>query len=102
MELEASSFRDDPRQPCGQAFKKMQALFEKCDMNFRLLFISQIKLAYVKLAMKYMKRVSVELEFVGGVLEEEELIIQGVKFAFRVHQVFITAYAGTEGSAWEI
>ncbi|CAI9761419.1 unnamed protein product [Fraxinus pennsylvanica] len=84
LELEASSFRDDPRQPCGQAFKKMQALFEKCDMNSRLLFISQIKLASVKLAMKYMKRVSAELEFVG---EEEELIIQGVKFAFRVHQM---------------
>ncbi|XP_022848066.1 protein CHUP1, chloroplastic-like isoform X2 [Olea europaea var. sylvestris] len=36
--------------------------------------------------MKYMKRVSAELEFVSGVPEEEELIIQGVKFAFRVHQ----------------
>lgn len=47
----------------------------------------QIKLALVKLAMKYMKRVSAELEMVGGGSEEEELIIQGVKFAFRVHQV---------------
>lgn len=47
----------------------------------------QIKLASVKLAMKYMKRVSAELEMVGGGSEEEELIIQGVKFAFRVHQV---------------
>jgi len=48
---------------------------------------SQIKLASVKLAMKYMKRVSAELEAVGGGPEEEELIVQGVRFAFRVHQV---------------
>lgn len=50
-------------------------------------FLLQIKLASVKLAMKYMKRVSAELEAVGGGPEEEELIVQGVRFAFRVHQV---------------
>lgn len=38
--------------------------------------------------MKYMKRVSAELEAIGGGgPEEEELIVQGVRFAFRVHQV---------------
>lgn len=37
--------------------------------------------------MKYMRRVSAELETVGGGPEEEELIVQGVRFAFRVHQV---------------
>lgn len=46
-----------------------------------------MKLASVKLAMKYMRRVSAELETIGGGPEEEELIIQGVRFAFRVHQV---------------
>lgn len=46
----------------------------------------QIKLASVKLAMKYMKRVTAELEVVGSP-EEEELMLQGVRFAFRVHQV---------------
>lgn len=51
----------------------------------------QIKLASVKLAMKYMRRVSAELETVGGGgPEEEELIVQGVRFAFRVHQVLLT------------
>ncbi|KAL6553273.1 Protein INCREASED PETAL GROWTH ANISOTROPY 1 [Orobanche gracilis] len=42
----------------------------------------------VRLAMKYMKRVSSELEIGGsrGGSEEEGLIRQGVKFAFRVHQ----------------
>lgn len=51
--------------------------------------VSQIKLVSVKLAMKYMKRVSAALETVGGGPEEEELIVQGVRFAFRVHQVIL-------------
>lgn len=42
--------------------------------------------------MKYMKRVSAELETVGGGPEEEELIVQGVRFAFRVHQVIFFPY----------
>lgn len=49
--------------------------------------VSQIKLASVKLATKYMKKVSAELEAVdGGSQEEEDLVLQGVRFAFRVHQ----------------
>ncbi|KAL0321279.1 UNVERIFIED_CONTAM: protein CHUP1, chloroplastic [Sesamum radiatum] len=111
LESEASSFRDDPRQPCAPALKKMQSLFEKLEhgvynlsrmresatkrykvyqipMNWMLDtgYVSQIKLASVKLAMKYMKRVSAELGIVGGGPDEEDLIVQGVKFAFRVHQ----------------
>ncbi|CAI9773233.1 unnamed protein product [Fraxinus pennsylvanica] len=111
LESEASSFRDDPRQPCGVALKKMQALFEKLEhgvynlsrmresaaQRYKAFHIpmdwmldkgclSQIKLASGKLAMKHMKRVSAELEMVGGGPEEEDLIVQGVKFAFRVHQ----------------
>ncbi|KAK6154762.1 hypothetical protein DH2020_009010 [Rehmannia glutinosa] len=96
LEFEASSFRDDPRQPCGPALKKMQSLFEnqlrykvyQIPLNWMMDtgYVSQIKLASVKLAMKYMKRVSAELGIVGGGPEEEELIVQGVKFAFRVHQ----------------
>ncbi|XP_025690205.1 protein INCREASED PETAL GROWTH ANISOTROPY 1 isoform X1 [Arachis hypogaea] len=115
LESEASSFHDDPRQPCAPALKKMQALFEKLehgvynisrmresatkrykhfqipvdwmlDSGYASQLLWQIKLASVKLAMKYMKRVSAELETVGGGPEEEELIVQGVRFAFRVHQ----------------
>ncbi|KAK9065380.1 hypothetical protein SSX86_016763 [Deinandra increscens subsp. villosa] len=110
LESEASSFRDDPRQPCGSARKKMQGLFEKIEHGVYNLsrmresastrykvfqipmcwmqetgFVAQIKLASVKLAMKYMRRVSAELETVSS-LEEEELILQAVRFAFRVHQ----------------
>ncbi|GMH05496.1 hypothetical protein Nepgr_007336 [Nepenthes gracilis] len=111
LESEASSFKDDARQACAPALKKMQALFEKLEHGVYNLSrlresttnrfksfnipvdwmlengcVSQIKLASVKLAMKYMKRVSAELETVGGGPEEEELIVQGVRFAFRVHQ----------------
>ncbi|KAL9234010.1 hypothetical protein vseg_008933 [Gypsophila vaccaria] len=111
LESEASSFRHDARQACSTTLKKMQALLEKLEhgaYNLSRLresatnrfksfhipvdwmldtgFISQIKLASVKLAMKYMKRVLAELEIVGGGPEEEELIVQGVRFAFRVHQ----------------
>lgn len=59
----------------------------------------QIKLASVKLAMKYMKRVSAELETVGSGPEEEELIVQCVRFAFRVHQVNKEAILFTNFSA---
>ncbi|KAL2524250.1 protein CHUP1 [Abeliophyllum distichum] len=111
LESEASSFCDDPRQPCGIALKKMQALFEKLEHGVYNLsrmresaakrykafhipmdwmldkgYQNQIKLASVKLAMKHMKRVSAELEMVGCGPEEEDLVVQGVKFAFRVHQ----------------
>ncbi|KAL8140304.1 hypothetical protein V2J09_006325 [Rumex salicifolius] len=115
LESEASSgFKDDaPRQSCSGALKKMQAMLDKLEHGvynlsrlresaknrFKLFdipvdwmletgFVSQIKLASVKLAMKYIKRVSAELETVGGGggCEEEELIVQGVRFAFRVHQ----------------
>ncbi|CAA0808806.1 Tetratricopeptide repeat (TPR)-like superfamily protein [Striga hermonthica] len=112
LETDASSFRDDPRQPCASALKKMQSLFEKLEhglynlsrmresaikryklyqipMNWMMDtgYVNQIKLASVKLAMKYMKRVTAELGVDdGGGPEDEELILQGVKFAFRVHQ----------------
>ncbi|KAL0305653.1 UNVERIFIED_CONTAM: protein CHUP1, chloroplastic [Sesamum radiatum] len=108
LEYEASSFHDDPRQPCGHALKKIQSLFEKLEHGVYnlsrmresaaerykalqiptnwMLDTGYIKLASVKLAMKYMKRVSAELEMVGSGPEEEELIVQGVRFAFRVHQ----------------
>ncbi|XP_062216760.1 protein INCREASED PETAL GROWTH ANISOTROPY 1-like [Phragmites australis] len=112
LEAEAASFRDDARQPCAAALKKMQALFEKLEHGVYNLarvrdaatsrytrfqipwewmqqdtgIVSQIKLQSVKLAMKYLKRVSSELEAIKGGAEDEELMLQGVRFAFRVHQ----------------
>ncbi|XP_066314651.1 protein INCREASED PETAL GROWTH ANISOTROPY 1-like [Miscanthus floridulus] len=112
LEAEAASFRDDARQPCAAALKKMQAVFEKLEHGVYNLarvrdaatsrytrfqipwewmkqdtgIVSQIKLQSVKLAMKYLKRVSAELEVIKGGPEEAELMLQGVRFAFRVHQ----------------
>ncbi|KAL8143956.1 hypothetical protein V2J09_016988 [Rumex salicifolius] len=111
LESEASGFIDNPRQPISLALKKMQTLLEKLEHGVYNLSrlresatnrfksfhipvdwmiesgqISQIKLASVKLAMNYMKRVSAELETAGGGPDEQELIVQGVRFAFRVHQ----------------
>ncbi|KAG6778842.1 hypothetical protein POTOM_015190 [Populus tomentosa] len=108
LEAEASLFRDNLRQPCGPALKKMQALLEKLEHGVYNLsrmresatmrykgfqiptdwmletgIVSKIQLASVKLAMKFLKRVSAELETAGGVAEEEELIVQGVRYAFR-------------------
>ncbi|KAF2300715.1 hypothetical protein GH714_015313 [Hevea brasiliensis] len=126
LESEASSFRDDARQPCGPALKKMQALLEKLEhgvynlsrmresatnrykgfqipMDWMLEtgIVSQIKLASVKLAMKYMKRVSAELETVGGGPEEEELIVQGVRFAFRRFNACIVVLSLLEDLMWK-
>ncbi|KAE8807557.1 protein CHUP1, chloroplastic-like [Hordeum vulgare] len=111
VEAEAASFCDDPRQPCASALKKMQALFEKLEHGVYSLsrvrdgamnryrgyqipwewmqdtgIVSQIKIQSVKLARKYLRRVSSELEATQGGPDEEELMLQGVRFAFRVHQ----------------
>ncbi|XP_066367677.1 protein INCREASED PETAL GROWTH ANISOTROPY 1-like [Miscanthus floridulus] len=111
IESEASSFCDDPRQPCSSALKKMQALFEKLEHGVYSLvrvrdgamsryrgyqipwewmqdtgIVSQMKLQSVKLAMKYLRRVSSELEAIQVGPDEEELVLQVVRFAFRVHQ----------------
>lgn len=53
-------------------------------------FPLQIKLSSVQLARKYMKRVASELDALSGPEKEpnrEFLVLQGVRFAFRVHQV---------------
>lgn len=50
----------------------------------------QIKLSSVQLARKYMKRVSTELDAMNEPEKEpnkEFMLLQGVRFAFRVHQV---------------
>lgn len=79
--LVLSCCRDKPQFIADRCFSPIHSFFEQSH------YLLQIKLASVNLAMKYMKRVSAELENVGGGAEEEELIIQGVRFAFRVHQV---------------
>jgi len=116
MKLESlvSSFTDDPKLHCEPALKKMYSLLDKMEQSVYALLrtrdmmisrckefgfpfdwlndygvVGKIKLASVQLAKKYMKRVSTELDALGSSENEtnrEFLLLQGVRFAFRVHQ----------------
>lgn len=114
LEQQAASFNDDPKLPCEAALKKMYKLLEKVEQSVYALLrtrdmaisrykefgipvdwlldsgiVGKIKLSSVQLARKYMKRVASELDALGGTEKEptrEFLLLQGVRFAFRVHQ----------------
>lgn len=114
LESEVWQYEDDLRQPCDVALKKMTVLLEKLEQSvYNLLrkretsitvykqfhiptdwmldsgMISKIKVASVKLAKKYMNRISIELESMGNPEKEpalEFLLLQGVRFAYRAHQ----------------
>lgn len=114
LEAQVSSFEDDPKLPCEPALKKMYSLLEKVEQSVYALLrtrdmaisryrdfgfptdwlmdsgiVGKIKLSSVQLARKYMKRVSLELDGLTGKENEpakEFLLLQGVRFAFRVHQ----------------
>lgn len=114
LEKQVSSFEDDPKLPCEAAVKKMYSLLEKMEQSVYALLrtrdmaiaryrefgiptdwlldsgvVGKIKLSTVQLARKYMKRVSSELDALSGSDKEpnrEFLVLQGVRFAFRVHQ----------------
>ncbi|KAF8389810.1 hypothetical protein HHK36_024329 [Tetracentron sinense] len=114
LEKKISSFIDDPKLSCEAALKKMYSLLEKVEQSVYALLrtrdmamsryrefgipvdwlldsgiVGKIKLSSVQLARKYMKRVSSELDALSGPEKEpnrEFLLLQGVRFAFRVHQ----------------
>lgn len=114
LEKRVSSFVDDPKLSCEAAFKKMYSLLEKVEQSVYALLrtrdmaisryrefgipvdwlsdsglVGKIKLSSVQLARKYMKRVASELDASSGTEKEpnrEFLLLQGVRFAFRVHQ----------------
>lgn len=114
LEKRVSSFSDDPKLPCEAALKKMYSLLEKVEQSVYALLrtrdmamsryrdfgipvdwlldsgvVGKIKLSSVQLARNYMKRVADELDGLGGSDKEpnrEFLLLQGVRFAFRVHQ----------------
>lgn len=114
LEKRVSTFEDDPKLSCEAALKKMYSLLEKVEQSVYALLrtrdmaisryrefgipvdwlldsgvVGKIKLSSVQLARKYMKRVSSELDALSGPEKEpnrEFLILQGVRFAFRVHQ----------------
>ncbi|KAG2625582.1 hypothetical protein PVAP13_3KG216000 [Panicum virgatum] len=114
LQNKVSSFTDDPQLSCEEALKKMYSLLEKVEQSVYALLrtrdmaisrykeygipvdwlsdsgvVGKIKLASVQLANKYMKRVASELDALQGTEKEpnrEFLLLQGVRFAFRVHQ----------------
>ncbi|KAK6157709.1 hypothetical protein DH2020_011957 [Rehmannia glutinosa] len=114
LEKQVSSFTDDPSLSCDAALKKMYKLLEKVENSVYALLrtrdmavsrykefgipvdwlldsgvVGKIKLSSVQLARKYMKRVASELDAMTEPEKEpnkEFLILQGVRFAFRVHQ----------------
>ncbi|KAL3683136.1 hypothetical protein R1sor_001158 [Riccia sorocarpa] len=112
---ELSNYEDDLRVPADSSLKKMLTALEKVEQSvFALLrtrdmamarykeyaiptawmldngLIGKIKLASVRLAKLYMKRVATELDNLGNSPEKEPVreffLLQGVRFAFRVHQ----------------
>ncbi|XP_061339247.1 protein CHUP1, chloroplastic isoform X2 [Gastrolobium bilobum] len=114
LEKQVSTFIDDPKLSCEAALKKMYSLLEKVEQSVYALLrtrdmaisrykefgipvnwlsdsgvVGKIKLSSVQLAKKYMKRVASELDMLSGPEKEptrEFLVLQGVRFAFRVHQ----------------
>lgn len=114
LEKQVSTFSDDPNLPCEAALKKMYKLLEKVENSVYALLrtrdmaisryrefgipthwlqdsgvVGKIKLSSVQLARKYMKRVASELDAMSGPEKEpnrEFLVLQGIRFAFRVHQ----------------
>ncbi|KAL8144514.1 hypothetical protein V2J09_017546 [Rumex salicifolius] len=74
--LPLAQFDELAKASAGGDFKSTEALSSRCNA-----IRQKIKLASVKLAMNCMKRVSAELETAGGGLDEQELIVQGVRFA---------------------
>ncbi|KAL4178954.1 hypothetical protein AMTRI_Chr13g117730 [Amborella trichopoda] len=114
LERQVSLFVDDLGLHYEKALKKMYSLLEKVEQSVYALLrtrdmatsryrefgipvdwlsdsgvVGKIKLASVQLARKYMKRVASELDALSGPEKEptkEFLLLQGVRFAFRVHQ----------------
>ncbi|CAL0307737.1 unnamed protein product [Lupinus luteus] len=110
LESEVSSYEDNPKEPLAQTLKRIQAMQDRLERsisskertrestskryrNFQIPWewmldtglIGQMKLSSLRLAREFMKRITKELECYEA-LQEDNLLVQGVKFAFRVHQ----------------
>lgn len=110
LKTEVSSFEDNPKEPLSQAMRRMQELQDRLERSVNNIertrentgkryrdfkipwdwmldtgLIGEMKLSSLRLAKEYMKRITKELqsEFVR---EENDLLLQGVRFAYRIHQ----------------
>ncbi|KAJ9698730.1 hypothetical protein PVL29_007672 [Vitis rotundifolia] len=110
LEAEVSSFEDNTKQPLTQSLRRIQALQDRVERSVANMekmrdgaskrykefqipwewmqntgLIGQIKLSSTKLAKKYMKRIIKEMQSTEC-SQEDNLMLQGVRFAYRVHQ----------------
>ncbi|XP_075497686.1 protein CHUP1, chloroplastic-like [Primulina tabacum] len=114
LEHEVSNYKDDLRLQCDVALKKIASLSERMERTVHNILrtreslirhckefhipndwlldvgiVSKIKFGSVKLASMYMKRVAMELQTKGTSDKDSSLdymLLQGVRFAFRIHQ----------------
>ncbi|CAA7406921.1 unnamed protein product [Spirodela intermedia] len=114
LESEIRQYEDDPHLPSAVALKKMVVLSEKMERKVHNLvrerdglirhykqfeiptdwildtgIISKIKISSVKLANKYMRRIVMELQAAAASYKDpamEYMLLQGVRFALRIHQ----------------
>lgn len=110
LESEVSHFEDNPKEPLTQALRRIQALQDRLEQSidnvermrestskrYRDLqipwewlldtgLIGQMKLSSMRLAKEFMKRIVKELQS-DECSSDENLMLQGVRFAYRVHQ----------------
>ncbi|KAF5930794.1 hypothetical protein HYC85_031667 [Camellia sinensis] len=111
LESEVSSFKDNPKQLFIQSLRRIQALQDRRAYWKEVLTtlkeqgtvpardtgnytspgngcwtpVSSMKLSSLTLAKAYMRRVTKELKY-NESSQEQDLLLQGVRFAFRVHQ----------------
>lgn len=70
------------RESTGKKYRDFQI---PCDWMMDSGLIGQMKVSSLRLAKEYMKRVSKELQS-NECWREDNLMLQGVRFAYRVHQ----------------
>lgn len=110
LHTEVSSFKSNPKQPLTQSLKRIQALQDRLEQSVSNIekgregtskryrefhipwewmldtgLIGQMKLSSLVLAKEYMKRVGKQLQS-SDPSQDGDLLIQGVRFGFRVHQ----------------
>ncbi|XP_062086171.1 INCREASED PETAL GROWTH ANISOTROPY 1-like protein 1 [Humulus lupulus] len=110
LKSEVQSFEDNPKEPLSQALRKMQELQDRLERSINNVertrestgkryrdlkipwdwmldtgLIGEMKLSSLRLAREYMKRITKELQS-NECTREENLLLQGVRFAHRIHQ----------------
>ncbi|KAF5759115.1 putative protein CHUP1 [Helianthus annuus] len=108
LESEVLAYKSCPKQPLIQSLNKMQALQDRLESKISVVertregtckkykelqipwqwlmdtgLVGQVKLSSLKLAQECMRRIAKELE---SSRDRGDLLLQGVRFAFRVHQ----------------